>query len=170
MFSKGRSLHVFEDENKEGYFNITINCFQELRAFSDMAVHGSCMCVLLFAGLLSQLFQSGLSLCWQGPTSTVLQGYRQEWNNRPLFCQISIASAIYMMSLNITAVSQQTKLSWAVKYTSIDQLHKKKKKIFPPILIGTVCHAFLHNGGCNNDGMGLMKYISKALNTFIAIF
>lgn len=27
---------MFEDEN-EGYFNITINWFQELRAFSDMA-------------------------------------------------------------------------------------------------------------------------------------
>lgn len=55
-----------------------------------------------------------------GPTSTVLQEYRQELNNRLLFCQISIVSAIYMMSLNITAKSQQTKLSWAVKYTSID--------------------------------------------------
>lgn len=44
------------------------------------------------------------------------------------------------------------------------------KKIFPPILIGTVFHAFLHNDGCNNDEMGLMKYISKALNTSIYIF
>lgn len=54
IFSKGRRLYTIEDENKEGYFNI-INCFQELRAFSDTAVHGSCTCILLFAGLLSQL-------------------------------------------------------------------------------------------------------------------
>lgn len=44
-------------------------------------------------------------LALAGPTSTVLQEYRQELNNRLLFCQISIVSAICMMSLNITAKS-----------------------------------------------------------------
>lgn len=45
-----------------------------------------------------------------------------------------------------------------------------EKKIFPPILTGTVCHAFLHNDGSNSDEMGLMKDIHKALYTFMAIF
>lgn len=65
-------------------------------------------------------------MCWQGPTCAVLQEQGQAAVEQLSFLLLDIHffSYIHMISMNITAVSQQMKLPQAVKCISIDASQK----------------------------------------------